>query len=220
MATTMTPSKPMTGKQVEKLLDNLRAKFRKHLEEINSEAAQEVLGQPEAVEEMFEVFRRRVEAVSNLIVRRVPVNRNRSPQEMLDATGRAQYTDPKVVDAMPRGTGDEVEVVFFKPLPEEYTSPGFIYDDDLEKAYQRRNLVPAFPDDLAAVNEADPSFADEHPNATHWKQGGRWCFISFRRWCDERSVRVGRGDNGWGDAWSFAGLRKPARLDDASRSGG
>ena len=80
-------------------------------------------------QEMFEVFRARIERRSNIIVRRVTVNRNRSQQETIEATGRAQYTDRKVVDAMPKGEGDEVEVVFFKPDLSERN--GFNSDDDL-----------------------------------------------------------------------------------------
>ncbi|OGZ47247.1 MAG: hypothetical protein A3J54_01420 [Candidatus Ryanbacteria bacterium RIFCSPHIGHO2_02_FULL_45_13b] len=145
---------------------------------------------------------------TNVITRRVRVNRSRTPQEVLEATGRAQYTDRKVVDAMPKGEeGDEVEVVFFKPDLSERN--GYISDDDLKKEFELRGLKPADPISLAAVNEADRAFADEHPNATHWKDAdGRWCYAAFNRWFGERKVRVRRGGGGWDDSWWFAGVRK------------
>jgi hypothetical protein len=145
----------------------------------------------------------------NLIIRKVKVDRTRTSQQALDATGRRQCTDKSVVEAMPRGEGDEVEVIFFKPRPEEYTRPGWMSDDDLEKALDRRNLKAAPPDDVAGVDAADPAFADEKPHGTHWKDAkGNWCYAAFRRWSSQRRVGVGRDDVGWGDYWWFAGSRK------------
>ena len=121
----------------------------------------------------------------------------------------AQYTDRKVVDSMPKGEGDEVEVVFFKPEPWEYTEPGYISDDDLEKAYERRNRNPADPYSVAAVNEADPAFADEKPHGTHWKNAdGKWCFAALLPLGRQAQVRVDRIGRGWNDNWWFAGVRK------------
>lgn len=146
-------------------------------------------------------------ATSKQIVRRVRVNRARSPQEALDATGRKQYTDHKVVDSMPRGEGDEVEVVFFKP---DLSDKGdHISSDDLKKEFEKRILEPADPYSLAAVNEADPAFADEHPNGTDWKNAdGQWCFATFYRWDRERRVTVNLVDYDWLDFWWLAGVRK------------
>jgi hypothetical protein len=148
-----------------------------------------------------------VEMVSNLIVRTAKVNRSRSQQEAIEATGRTQYTDREVVDAMPKGEGDEVEVVFFKPDLSERN--GFISDDDLEKEFELRGLKPADPVSVAAVNEADPAFADEKPHGTHWRDAeGKWCYATFNRWHDLRRVYVNRSDSGWDDRWWFAGVRK------------
>jgi hypothetical protein len=211
MAKTVTPSveasKTTTEGQITKAVANYRALLEKHAREFDSEVVQTVLGQSELASEMFELFRRRIEVISNLIVRRVSVNRTRKPQAVLDATGRAQYTDRKVVDAMPKGEGDEVEVVFFKPDLSERN--GFISDDDLEKEFELRGLKPADPYSVAAVNEADPAFADEKPNGTHWKDAkGNWCGAVFNRWCDERRVGGDRDGRGWRDYWWFAGVRK------------
>ena len=207
MTQIMTPSKTTTAGQIDKAVANYRALLEKHSGDFNTDAVQTILGQSELVGEQFAVFRRRVEAVSNLIVRRVPVNRRRSQQEALVATNRKQYTNRKVVDAMPKGEGDEAEIVFFKPDLSERS--GHISDDDLEKEFERHGLKPADPISVAAVNEADPAFADEKPHSTHWKDTeNNWCFATFSRWFDGREVSVNRNDSDWSDDWWFAGVLK------------
>jgi len=197
----------ITDGQIENAVNKLRDAIRKHRSEITSDVAQQVLGVENLGMLMFTPFRERAEAVSNLIVRKATVNRSRFPQEALEATGRAQYTDRKVVDAMPKGEGNEVEVVFFTPDLSERN--GFISDDDLEKEFDLRGLKPADPVSVAAVNEADPAFADEKPHGTHWKDAkGNWCYASFYRWGGERRVGVYRSAYGWSDSWWFAGVRK------------
>ncbi|MST03997.1 MAG: hypothetical protein EXS49_00285 [Candidatus Pacebacteria bacterium] len=181
--------------------------MRKHRHEIGSDVAQQVLGVENLGMMMFAPFRERVEVVSSFVVRTVRVNRTRTPQEALDATLRKQDTDRTVVDAMSRGEGDEVEVVFFKPDLSKRI--GFISDDDLEKEFELRGLKPADPYSLAAVNELDPAFADQKLNGTHWKNAdGEWCVALFHRWRDGRGVRVDRNYGKWSGGWWFAGLRK------------
>jgi hypothetical protein len=197
----------MTDGQIENAVNKLRDAIRKHRSEITSDVAQQVLGVENLGMLMFTPFRERAEAISNLIVRKATVNRGRSQQEAIEATGRAQYTDRKVVDAMPKGEGNEVEVVFFKP--DLSNRNGFISDDDLEKEFDLRGLKPADPISVAAVNEADPAFADEKPHGTHWKDAkGNWCCAAFNRWDDGREVIVDRDGSGWDDRWWFAGVRK------------
>ncbi|KKS65237.1 MAG: hypothetical protein UV34_C0022G0008 [Parcubacteria group bacterium GW2011_GWB1_42_6] len=148
------------------------------------------------------MVRKYVEAVSNTIVRCARVNRQRSPREMLDATGRKQCTNSGVVEAMPRGEDEETEIFFFQLGLE-------ISDADLEKEYALRGLVAADPYSLAAVNEADPAFADAYPNSTHWKDSAdTWCYLAFDRWRGGRVVDVDRDDGVWDGHWWFAGLRK------------
>lgn len=144
------------------------------------------------------------------IVCKVKVNRGSSPREMLNATRRWQYTSHKVEDSMPRGMDDEVEVVFFKPEPWEYTRPGWISDDDLEKALERRGLKND-PLAVVAVNEAEPAFADEYRHATHWKDiKGNWCFAIFGRWLYRRRVSINSHGGDWRcDRYWFAGVRLP-----------
>ena len=173
----------MTDGQIENAVNKLRDAMRTHRSEIASDAAQQILGIENLGMIMFTPFLERAEAVSNLIIRKAKVNRSRSSQEALDATGRMQYTDRKVVDSMPKGEGDEVEVIFFKL--DLSNRNGFISDDDLEKEFKLRGLKPADPVSVAAVNEADPTFADEKPHATHWKNAkGYWCYATFHRWND------------------------------------
>jgi len=208
MAKIMIASQQMTDGQIENVVAKLRDALRKHRGELGSEPVQQVLGVENLGMELLAPFRKRVEAMTNIIVRHVTVNRAQTPQAMLDATGRRQYTDRKVVDAMPRSEGEEVDVYLFKPRPEAYKN-GFINDDDLEKEYEFHGLVPADPYSLAAVIEADPAFADKHRNVTHWKDAnGKWCYIAFSRWDGERSVGVNRDGRVWFSEWWFAGLRK------------
>jgi len=201
MAETMIASE-ITDGQIENAVEKLRAAIRKHRSEISSEVAQRVLGVENLGMEMFAVLRNHVEWMGSMIVRRVAVNRTRTPQEALNATGRKQYTTDDVVVVMPKGEGDEAEVHFFK-------LGRYVSDADLEKEYGLRGLKPADPFSLAAVNEADPNFADEHPNGTHWQDAnGKWCYMAFSRWGGGRSLDARRRVSGWSGHWWFAGLRK------------
>ena len=96
MAQTMTPSAnevtPMTGGQIGKVGDLLASGLRKA--GLPSDAAQQVIEtQGDALTTaLVAVVRKYVEALAGMFSRRVKVNRSRSGQEALDATGRAQYT--------------------------------------------------------------------------------------------------------------------------------
>lgn len=199
----MTPSATgITDGQIDKVVSVLRDQLRKHGGQFSVDAVQQVLGQDELGSDLLTVFRKRVEVVSNRITRRISVKRNRTPQDMLDATGRNQHTDKGVVKSMPRGTGDETEVIFFKV-------GRYINDADLDKEYDLRGLKPADPFSLGAVNEADQAFAEEHPNGTHWQDAnGKWCHASFDRWDDGPGVSISRINDDWYGQWWFAGVRK------------
>jgi hypothetical protein len=200
MDKSMTTSGMTTG-QIDRACEIFRAQLTKHAAELPSDPVQQVFGQAELGPEWLAVLRKRVEAISDMIIRRVTVNRSRTPQDMLDATSRKQYTDRNVVKAMPRGKGEEVEVYFFK-------LGRFVSDDELQKEYELRGLTPD-PYAQAQVNIDDPAFADERPNGTHWKDGdGRWCFAAFNQWRGERGVDVDRSDDDWYVDWWFAGVRK------------
>ena len=204
MTDVMTPSddETISAGQVGKIQEDLGAALRKS--GLLREPVQQVIENQSAAlnTELVAVVRKYVEMVSNIIVRRVPVNILRTPQQALDATGHKQYTNNDVVAAMPKGAGGEVEVHFFK-------LDRYISENDLEDEYASHGLKPVDPYSLAAVNEADPAFADEYPNSTHWKDAaGKWCFAAFRRWGVGRGLDVGRGDDVWSVSWWFAGVRK------------
>ena len=149
---------------------------------------------------MTKVMTKRVDARSDMICRRITVNRSRTPREMVKATKRNEYVYD-AVDTMPRGEGEEVDVYFFK-------LGRMVKVGDLAKEYELRGLVP---DHYAhgAVNEIDPAFADEHPNGTQWQEkNGKYCCLCFNRWFDLRDVYCDRRGSGWGGNWWFAGVRK------------
>ena len=192
----------MTDGQVENFVDKFRAALRKHRADISSETAQQVLGVENIGMKLFSVVRKYSEYFSEMIVRRVKVNRDRTPQEMLDAIGWKKYFDKQVVPTMPRGEGDDVEVIFFNV-------GHHITDAELDQEYELRGLKPADPYSVAAVNEADPEFSDTRPNCTHWKDANdKWCYVVFDRVDDGHEVHVEQNNSYWDDYWWFAGLRK------------
>lgn len=197
----------MTSGQIENIIEKFRAAMRKHCRDINTDVVQQVLGIENLGMELYAVVRKHAERFSNMIVRRVKVNRSQTQKQVLDATGRRQYVTDSVVKTMPRDGDGETEVVFFKPDPEVYKH-GWISNDDVAKEYDKHGLEPD-PYAQAKVNEDDPDFADTHPNACQWKDvDGNWCHAAFYRWYDERYVRVFRHDDAWHDYWFFAGVRK------------
>lgn len=141
-------------------------------------------------------------------VRTVRVNRLRNGFEALNATRRRQYiVDPMVVNEMPKGHGDVVDIVFFKPDLSRRNDG--ISDGDLVKEYEFHDLIPADPFSVVALNEAERAFADEKPHGILWKNAqGKWCSITFYRYDGHREVRVDQGDGVWVDIWWCAGFRK------------
>jgi hypothetical protein len=199
----MTPStEPVTAGQIAKVNELLSAKMRKHEKELPSNIMQVVLGDHSLADELLDVIRKKVELQSNMIVRSVKVDRTFSAKEALDATGKNQYVADSMAKSMPNATDEQVEVYFFK-------LGRYISMNDLEKEYQLRGLVAVDPYTLAAINQSDPAFADDKPNCTQWKDvKSNWCYAYFYRGGDERYLRVGQGDDGWGGCWFFAGVRK------------
>lgn len=202
MANAVSPSEVLSLGQIAKLADLISAGLRKA--GLPGDVSQWVIEREgEAITKEFVAsFCRRVEAKAKEIVRRVKVNRTRSPQEALVATGRRLFVNDDVAKSMPKGVGEEVEVVFF-------TLDRHVSVSDLEQEYEKRGLKPADICSLAAVNEADPAFADEKPNGTQWKddKDNYYC-AAFNRWRVERAVDVDRHGRDWLGSWWFAGLRK------------
>jgi hypothetical protein len=144
------------------------------------------------------------EFMVNTMTRSVRVDRTRTPQEAINATNRAKYTNDLAVESMPaqgKGVEPDVEVTFFH-------LGRFATDDEVAAEFETRGLKPD-PYAVAAANEADPSLADVYPNGTHWKNAdGNWCFVAFDRDGDERHVSVDRHDRGWRADWWFGGVPK------------
>lgn len=206
MSNTSSPSrviKPITDGQIGKAQELLGAVLRKNRQQFPSDLIQEMLEKRgmELRNALLNVFQKQVE-YSGMIVRHVTVNRSRSPQEVLYATGCVQWKDDSAVATMPSGgTGVEenVPVYFFK-------FDGFIGNDELACQYENRGLV-SDPYAQAAVNTEDPAFADEHPSSTHWQdKNGKWYFVTFSRQDGRRNVRVFRNNGDWLGPWWFSGV--------------
>lgn len=121
--------------------------------------------------------------------------------KLIKATGRTFYGDETIAKAAPQDTG---EIKFF-------TLGRYVSDDELEKEYNDRGLIPASILSLCEYDKDHRDLLDEKKYVgTHWKDSnGKWCFATFRLWRgDERSVSVYRHADGWTDVWWFAGLRK------------
>lgn len=199
----MTPSeKKMTAEQIDKAVANYRAMLEKHAPNYAAQAVQQVLGQSELAKEQAEVFRSRVEVLSKTAVRTAKVDRSRTRKQAIEATGRVVHVNDDVLATMPLGQGD-AEAIFVKlgrnvecsKLDEELGKLGFELIVD--------------PQALAAINEADPIFAEDHPNGTQWKNtAGEFCYVLFGRWHGERDVAVRQDDCDWDDSWWFPCRRK------------
>ena len=205
MDKTMTASKqkPMTDGQIDDLANKLRDAARKHRNDLASEAVQEALGTDNLGMVLFAPFRKLVEMTSSIFTRHVSgVNRVQSPQDALDATGRKQHPTQSIVDAMPRGEGENVELKFFE-LDYEATPT------ELDAEYERRNLK-ADPFALLKYMEDNPAFADERSVVCQWDLGedGMVSFMAFYRWCGKRSVDVLFYGDSFNRRTCFAGVCK------------
>ncbi len=134
------------------------------------------------------------------VIRRVKVDRSHSPQKMVNATGRRQYIDKDILATMPLGEGDEVDV-YFVPTKR------FVLASEVSAFLAQYGLVPD-PRAQTAVNEADPTFADDHPNGTQWSD---FCYLTFYRWYDERDVYCNRDDRVWRGYWFLSGVPTPRK---------
>ncbi len=193
--TTHVRTKSITNGQIGQINDRLATKLRKS--GLLSEDVQKVLKMPgnATIDEMVAVFRKHVEALDDIIVRRVRVDRSRSPQEVIDATGRNKYFSSEAVATMPQGEGEEVDV-YFIPIKR------FIPANEVSAFLAQYGLV-SDPRAQAAANEADPAFADKYPNGSQWDN---YCYLAFGRWYGERNVGCYRHGSGWDDRWFLSGV--------------
>lgn len=151
---------------------------------------------------------------AGMFTRRVRVDRTRRAEEVLSAHGRMVNGSllPLTME-LPRGVGEEVEVVFF-PCPMGGLAV-LMSDDFLQQEYERLSLIPADIYSLAAVNEADPTFSGHHPNGTHWKnERGEWCYALFYEGY-EGCISVEVDVHDVGDDWVDGGGTDDSPLPDA-----
>lgn len=203
MAKTMIASEQsITDGQIENVVARLRDALRKHRNELGSEPVQQVLGVENLGMELLEPFRKRIELVSNVITCHVKVDRTKTPQEVINATGRTKwYIDEEVLAEMPREGFKEGEVVIFE----------LDYDptvDELDREYEIRGLQPD-PYAVAQVAINDPAFADERLLSVQWRDKcGRACCAIFRRFGAGREVDVRWRGLWWSRDCRFGGVRK------------
>ncbi len=206
MAESMSPSglAPMSDGQIGKFQELLGAGLRKAYLPRNP-AVQFTLEMQGAalVGEWVATLRNRVETVSLMTTRRVRnVDRTLTPQLMLDATDRVQYTDRKVVASMPQGGFKEGDIFFFQQLPRNPSSA------EVAEAFEFRGLK-ADPYALAKFNQDNPRFAADHPNGTQWKDAeGRTCSMTFGLKSGEYYVCVDHRCDDWPTGTWFAGVPK------------
>jgi hypothetical protein len=202
MTKVMTPS-IVTAGQIGKIQELLGASLRKSL--IPSKAIQELLESEgeDLVRELFATVRRRAEARCDVIIRRVHVNRDYATKTLLKGTERKLLADERVVSEMPYEgleEGKVVDVYFFNVGKH-------VEIEELQGEYLKHGLMPASPYALMAVNLEDPTFSDEHPNATHWTDSeDNQCFIAFDLWATERHASINRRNRTWNKKTWFAGV--------------
>ena len=208
MAQAMFP--PMTDGQIDAAVGTLRDVLNKHRLELLTDVAHQVLGDPALGRRLLYLFRKMIEEANGTTIRYVEVDFARTAQQAIDAVSPYGVVQSDVAEAMPRGQNKKEYVHFFWIDVDR-----FLKDDEIEREYEMRGLVPVDPYTLAAVNECDSTFVDEHINYTHWKDaGGNWCY--FVCWRDQASyyhgfrrfVNISRRDGmSYSGVW-FAGVHK------------
>ena len=130
------------------------------------------------------------------------INMTLSIEQLLDKTKRTQYVGKDVLSTCP--DPKRVGKLYFFTLGE------YITNDELEKEYESRGLVPASVREIAVYDIKNRDEMDEMMYVgTHWKDAkGNWCFATFDRWYGRRVVSVHRHVYGWYGNWWFAGVRK------------
>lgn len=201
MANTATTQSAITNGQIGQINDRLTTKLCES--GLPAEGVQAVLTAPggKVIDEMVSVVRAHVEAISEMLVREVEVDYDIPPEEAIHATKRVEYLNDEVVVGMPRnGKGKKRVKVYFFPLRK------FTNVEAVQKLIEQHGLTPD-PYAIAAVNKADPTFADSHPNGTQWvDEKGRHCCARFCRWGGGRTVRVYRRGGAWSGPWLVGGV--------------
>lgn len=126
-------------------------------------------------------------------------------EQTIKNTDRNFYGDYDIANTSPKKIEGKLEF---------FTIGKYISDDELEKEYKSRRLIPADLYTLCEKNDFENDFV-----ATHWKDAdGKWYFAAFYLWRGERSVDVDRRDRDWNGRWWFAGVRKSSVIESSELS--
>lgn len=122
-------------------------------------------------------------------------------RKSLEKQGYTFYGDETLLNSFPKIQKGTIEL---------FTIGKYVSDDQLEKEYQKRGLIPLDPISLTMYLQDTSILDNKKYIATHWKNAdGKWCYIAFSPWGGgKRSVGVGQSGYDWDDDWSFAGVRK------------
>lgn len=197
---------PMTDEQIAQAVEVFRSKLRENRGEFDSEAACYALRAGVVGGDLLGAFRRHVALNSGMMVRRVTVNRDLTPQEMLVTTGlNIVCADGEILSSMLRGCGNEVDVYFFKVSKVSR----WISNDNLWDEYMLRGLKPDMYAQ-AAVNASDSTFAESYPNGcTQSGQpfGDGGLYVIFDSRSEDHHVRIGwSSDEVWPEDIWYGGV--------------
>ena len=169
-----------TAKQIEKLCSQIRTALKK--EKFDGRLFSKVITSTycRLTEDFIKSVKERVKTVRIPSYHRVKVDRTVEPEKMLRKAVNWEFintivSDTSILESIPRGTGEEVEVCFFMVN-------GNFTDDEIERECKKRKLIPADPYSIVAVNMEDPGFAEDKVLSTHWKGvDGVWYRADFWR---------------------------------------
>lgn len=145
-------------------------------ETILEEAVAELLkNEDHLVNELLSVIRTRAEAIGDLLVRKVPKSIDTTYFVVPEQTNEWWPGFVRVLPPIRAVTGDYV--YFFRVRQTKHHD---MADDEVEREYRKRELIPIDPRTLAAINQNGPAFRKRFVNGTHWKDAhGEWCYVNF-----------------------------------------
>lgn len=160
--------------------------------------------------ELLAVVRKHVEGGDITTVSHIQVNRGLAPWEVIESIGGHQHIDPEVLQAVPTGLGEEVDLGIIEPSS-GYYQEGRISSLQVAELYGANRLTPD-PRALAEAFSSQPLFRDGRHYATQWQVGGVFCFLAGCCHKDDWYVHMGRSPESWGEEWRFVGTL-PVNMD-------
>ncbi|MFZ2522811.1 MAG: hypothetical protein WAW92_00310 [Minisyncoccia bacterium] len=205
---------PMTTGQIEEIISILRSELQCSAGEFDSEQVQRGLdhikwyvGRP-----MLTTLRSELEMGSGTFTRKVRINRNNNPNELLKDTSCHQIVEAEVLQSMPRAEGDdeEVEVVFFNTDRSADLENDSAFEA-IAKEYDKRGLKTVDPYTLAEANKWNTlhTLLIRTNHETFWRDAeGNWCVMAFEHGARYHKVYVRRSKIPvWTARW-YAGVKK------------